>query len=579
MKRWAVASISLCFILSSILPAASTYALDEALAATESSSTMESIVDADESTISATESLPLETLPSSELEAEATFSTSMAAAAPLIMSQQSGVVISLVQTRSAGGNASDELIELYNNSDSTIDVTDWCLKRASATGTSYTKLVCITGEQTGKEFRVMLPPRSYVLAVSTVSSLAGFDFKFTAGLTDTGGRIALFNHLDQKQDLLAWGATAVEFETAPFISSAGLLMQRKNVSPGVYQDTDNNATDFEAAPPHSSYTYGALSDDIDYCLNIDGSQATIPSGWSRDSATGNCVNMPVNLCPGLNLSEIGANMSGQFIELYNASIDPLMITNCKLQTNRSDAQVSFPDQVMEPHGFLIITIADSGLTLTKTTTGTVYLLSSDGATELQTVSYADLAENTSWAWFGEGDWRQTYSVTRGTNNLYQQYASCEAGWERNADTGMCRKLGGATSLVTCKEGQYRSEETNRCRSIASAAASVLKPCADDQFRNPATNRCKAIASSDDVADCGEGRERNPTTNRCRNVVHSDVPAAAFAVEPIKDSATAFVWWWVLGGAAALAFGYGGWEWRREIVGALFRASMLFRAKR
>ncbi len=111
------------------------------------------------------------------------------------------------------------------------------------------------------------------------------------------------------------------------------------------------------------------------------------------------------------------------------------------------------------------------------------------------------------------------------------------------------------------------------------AASVLKPCADDQFRNPATNRCKTIASSDDVTDCGEGRERNPVTNRCRNVVRSDVPAAAFAVEPIKDGASAFVGWWALGGVVSIALGYGGWEWRREILVALHQASMLFRIKR
>lgn len=155
---------------------------------------------------------------------------------------------------------------------------------------------------------------------------------------------------------------------------------------------------------------------------------------------------------------------------------------------------------------------------------------------------------------------------------------CRDDQYRSEETNRCRAISTTSGLTPCKEGQYRSEETNRCRSIASTAASVLKPCGDDQFRNPSTNRCKKIASSEDPTDCGEGRERNPATNRCRNVTLSDVPAAAFAVEPIKDSATAFVGWWALGGVATLALGYAGWEWRREIAGVARRATTFLRSR-
>jgi hypothetical protein len=97
-------------------------------------------------------------------------------------------------------------------------------------------------------------------------------------------------------------------------------------------------------------------------------------------------------------------------------------------------------------------------------------------------------------------------------------------------------------------------------------AGTLKPCADDQFRNPDTNRCKKIASDEDIAlaDCGEGRERNPETNRCRNIVAVAPPEAEFAVEPVADPQSVFIGWWIAGGAALIALGYGGWEWREEI---------------
>ena len=503
------------------------------------------------------------------------------AEAPLVsISSVEGIVIAKVQTRGQSGDASDELIELFNNSDEEIDVTDWCLKRASSTGTTYTKLACLGGETAGKESRVFLPARSYVVAVSSNSSLTGFDVQFTSGLSDTGGRIGLFNQLDERQDLIGWGAATIESEGAPVttLPPVGSLLQRKSLGSDVYQDTDNNQADFEIAPPRSFYEYGALRDEIDMCLNLDGLQATVPTGWSRDMLSGNCQDVPVNMCSGLVISEIGANRNDQFIELFNSSDVPVDVAGCRLQTNRSSVQHNLPSQTIAAHGFVTIMISDTNLSLTKTTTGTVYLLSSDGSTELQTVSYADLDEDTSWAWFGGSDWRQTFAVTPGSTNQYQQYVSCEAGYERNLATGRCNKIDAAASLTPCKEGQYRSEETNRCRSIASAAASVLKPCGDDQFRNPETNRCKKIASTDDLADCGEGRERNPETNRCRNVVQSDVPAAAFAVKPIKESTTAFMGWWALGGVGALALAYAGLEWRRELRGILQKATAFLGSK-
>ena len=67
-----------------------------------------------------------------------------------------------------------------------------------------------------------------------------------------------------------------------------------------------------------------------------------------------------------------------------------------------------------------------------------------------------------------------------------------------------------------------------------------------------------------LVDCGEGRERNPETNRCRNVKRTAPPPASFAVEPVKEAASVFVGWWVLGAVVAAAVGYAGWEWRDEI---------------
>jgi len=110
-------------------------------------------------------------------------------------------------------------------------------------------------------------------------------------------------------------------------------------------------------------------------------------------------------------------------------------------------------------------------------------------------------------------------------------------------------MSAASTLTPCKEGQYRSEETNRCRSIT--------------------------GDTNELAPCKEGQERNPETNRCRTVQAAQPTKADYAVEPIKETATAFTGWWALGGISALAAGKIGWEWREEIANAVRKVGSFF----
>jgi hypothetical protein len=288
------------------------------------------------------------------------------------------------------------------------------------------------------------------------------------------------------------------------------------------------------------------------------------------------------------VNEIGANMARQFIEITNASDVEVSLAGCRIMTNRSaTAAIILPEVTLLPGAYYTVYLSETVLKLTKTTTGTVYLLASDGETEVDSRYYEDLSSETSWAYFAD-DWKQTFAPTPEATNVYEQYAPCTEGYARNVTTGRCNKVAEAASLTDCgegrernpttgrcrniptekelapcKEGQYRSEETNRCRSIALAASS-LKPCADDQFRNPETNRCKKIASADELADCGEGRERNPATNRCRNVLASTMPTAGFAPEAVTQTASGMLGWWVAGGVSLIAVSYAVWQWRFEI---------------
>ena len=274
---------------------------------------------------------------------------------------------------------------------------------------------------------------------------------------------------------------------------------------------------------------------------------------------------PVNPCSTLRLSEIGANLSSQFIEIYNASSESVNTVGCQLQTNRSrETSFVFGDQVLGAGEFVSINLAQTKLALTKTTSGTVYILSSDGLTEVDARSYENLSENSTFA-LVDGVWQQTFIPTPGAHNVYEPYLPCQAGYERNLETGRCNKTVAASVPAPCDIDEYRSPETVRCRKLSSAAASTLTACKEGQYRSPETNRCRSLATAaaSELKPCAAGQERNLETNRCRKVSQGD-GAAGFKVVDTPASSDQILSWLAVGGVGLASLGYAGWEWRREV---------------
>lgn len=322
--------------------------------------------------------------------------------------------------------------------------------------------------------------------------------------------------------------------------------------------------------------------------------------WTQYPTPANMPNdfgpaVPVNACDGLKLSEIAANHDPQYIELYNASLATITVSGCQIQTNRSTtASYVFADNEQLASGqHKAVMVSDTELTLTKTTTGTVYVLNSDGTSEVDAREYSNLDEGTALARV-DGTWQQTFDLTPGEANRAMQYPPCELGYERNLLTGRCnKKIVAVAAIAPCPDGKYRNPATNRCKTIVTSedelaacapgqyrnpatnrckavatSASALKPCDAGEYRNPETNRCNKLASTTStLKPCEDGYERNSETNRCRKVLGAStnaLAAAAFPVQPIPDTRQAFVAWWALGGVLLFGLAYAGWEWRHEI---------------
>ena len=475
----------------------------------------------------------------------------------------SEIVISKIQL----SPASDKYIELYNPSNRAVNLAKWKLEYIASSGKARILSEFTNGQS--------IAPGGF-LVIKDVKSTKGYDIKSDANwqsvLSKTSGAVRLLRPNATKSDAIGWGKEAQDFEKRAAAGNKEILW--RCFTGGIVVDSNDNADDFDGNGnmPIEPRT-----------------RPSCPRESDPPAVTPSNPDPPLNRCDGLGLSEIGANLDEQFIEIVNIKNQDASISGCKLATNRTKKPYVFGDTKLRAGEYLKVDVKSAKLMLSRRSCGEVYLLDSAG-NKIDTAAYESMPDNSSWSLIGS-EWVKTYAPTPGGKNIFKEFADCKPGYVRNEltgkcnkipapaalpapcpagqyrhpETGRCRKIAVAKTVTPCKEGYYRSEATGRCRSIASAAAKTLKPCPDGQFRNPATGRCKKIASADDVLkECPEGFERNPKTRRCRKIAKKSAPAAAFAPENIKQVAGATWGWWAFGGISSLAAGYGAWQWRWEV---------------
>ncbi len=440
------------------------------------------------------------------------------------------------------GRSSYEYIELYNPSTQSIFLDSWTLTHLRKEG-SVTQNFTLHGTVTAG---------SSVLFAGSDSELAALPPDFLlkeSSVVTTGGIVRLQNDKQTTIDEVHWGDAGTT-NTSPL--STGMALYRR-FSDGRPLTTGDEIQDYQF---------------IQASTVIPGGGGYLP------------YSAPINTCSGVIISEIAANVptERQFIELYNSSDVPVELDGCRLQTNRSMTKSYTLTGTLGSGEYRAYIVAGTELLLTKTTSGSVYLLASNSETEVDARSYDSLEGETSWAWYGADDWRQTFLLTPNESNVWQEFLPCEIGYERAVDSGRCRKIVVDEVVVSeCETGKYRNAETGRCRNIENSVGS-LSPCGIDQYRNPETNRCRStLSQTTELVACKEGQERSADTNRCHTATSpSTIPASDFPVESAQEAGKVFVGWWVLGGAGIIGLAYAGWEWRREASTLIKRASSVFR---
>ncbi|USN96786.1 MAG: lamin tail domain-containing protein [Candidatus Nomurabacteria bacterium] len=530
------------------------------------------------------------------------------AKADIATTPNSSVVIAQMYP-GASGTATQEFVELYNNFTSPIEVTNWCVNYISSTGNTTKKLACLDSPDVSTG--LWLGAGGYAVFVSNdlrdAMSVTA-DAYFSGGISADHGHIVLVDASNNEIDRLGWG-DAINPETTAVASPAnGKALQRKTASFHL-QDTDDNSVDFIESDPllHASGVYedtlatdvcpnivdaqttmpdGYLADENgdcqpDSCLNLDGLQISVPEGYDSDGA-GVCTqhdecenvdgvqtDIPTgmvrdgandcswNVLP-ITLTELYPNATGsdtgnEFIEVYNPTdtMVDLSLYTIRVGINL-DKTFTFPiGATIAPGEYKSFDNNTIKFSLVNSTSR-VQLVGLDNVVYGDSTNYENPNEGESWALI-KGTWQYTNRPTPSDENL----ASITVETNDNSSSGT------SPTLKPCAPNQYRNPDTNRCKKISTTS---LAPCNDGQVRNPETNRCRNVVTTASVRKpCSDNQYRSEDTNRCRNLPAATVPDANFAVQPIKDTGTAFVGWWALGGVGLLAAGYGAWEWRRELA--------------
>src|SRR4051794_11455667 len=165
-----------------------------------------------------------------------------------------GFLVSEVVT--GGASASDEFVEIYNASASSLDLNGLELVYVTSTGTTVTRKQSWTA--------LVVPAHRHLLIANSSGKYAtGADGLYSGGISATGGSIALRVIGGTVIDSLSWGDAASSFVegsagTAP---AAGASLERKpGGALGNATDTNNNASD--AAANASPVAQGLLADAV-----------------------------------------------------------------------------------------------------------------------------------------------------------------------------------------------------------------------------------------------------------------------------------------------------------------------------
>jgi hypothetical protein len=298
------------------------------------------------------------------------------------IASNSDIVISELSMGSSA-SATEEFVELYNNSENVINIANWSIYYRSSTGTTYSKKV--TFPTTAN-----IQPHSFLL----VSTSSPNDLVLISGMSQTGGVVELRDDKSNIVDRVGYGNTNLSNGKPAIAPQSGESIYRQYDEPNKAMiNTSDNLSDFYIT---SSMSPGAIpvveieefSDSISY-----------PSIFINE------------IYPNPNPEQ--SESADEFIELYNPN-NILVDLNGWLIKDSSGKTFIIKNKSIDPMGYLSFYSSETGISLNNTG-DIVDLYTPNSDLKDQTQDYGDAKEGLSWG-LVNGAWAWNNTSTPGTTN-------------------------------------------------------------------------------------------------------------------------------------------------------------------
>lgn len=329
-----------------------------------------------------------------------------AAASVLPLNQ---VILSEILTGTST-SASQEFIEIYNNTDKDIDLTGWHIQYTSATKTDWaspSRNISLTG---------IIKTKAYYLLTSTAYLTSKANLSYSATLSQTGGHLRIVDKLSNTQDQLGWGNAAMPLGIAVEAPAAGSSLARLTNASG-YNLTQDNSTDYAA-----TLSPTPLGDNL---ITLPPSEDTGSDSSATSPAIGGTGSTPpVKIdYPVIQISELLPNpvspqtdSNDEFIELYNPNDFDVVLAGYTITTGlNSTYKYAIKALTIAAGGYQIFTSGSTNLSLSNTA-GKAQLLAPDGSLVDQTEPYVSAPAGQSWI-VSNGVWQWTTNPTPNSDNI------------------------------------------------------------------------------------------------------------------------------------------------------------------
>ena len=301
-------------------------------------------------------------------------------------------------------SASSEFVEIYNQSDGSVDLSEYSIEYLSASGDKWQKKAGLDGE---------LAARSRYLVASTKFN-GEASTKMSSGLAASGGHLRIVKG-EAVSDYVSWGlAEKPEIEPAS-VHEKTQSLKRLVDEDGLYLDSNNNEADFfvsEYPTPtfnrHYSDTPATTSKPRFASQNVVPAPKVLGVSAEKDFAQ-------------ISISELfpdpkspQTDKEDEFVELYNHGEETVRLGGYKLQSGKDwRYEYEFDSEVIAPGAYIALYSADSGLTLSNG--GSQVRVVSPAGKVVDGLAYDKAKTGQSLIKNGE-EWSWTQNITPGERN-------------------------------------------------------------------------------------------------------------------------------------------------------------------